>query len=79
MEAQEAREIQWKPGATILYPRAVLGFDYTDVPLLLLSSVSLIVTMEGLGVAANVIAAAEISYTVISWCYRYSRDVRILR
>lgn len=32
--------------------------------------------MEGLGVAANVIAVVDLSAKVLKFCYQYSRDVR---
>lgn len=66
------------PSANTLYARAV-GFNDIDVPLSLSSSVSLIATVGGLGMAANGIDVVEISDRVISWCYRYPSVVKIPR
>jgi hypothetical protein len=35
--------------------------------------------LEGLGLAANVIAVIDLSAKVISWCYQYSKDVKNAR
>ncbi|CAH0046176.1 unnamed protein product [Clonostachys solani] len=35
--------------------------------------------LEGLGLAANIIAVIDLSAKVISWCYQYSKDVKNAR
>lgn len=35
--------------------------------------------MEGIGVAANIIAVVDLSAKVASWCYQYGKDVKNAR